>query len=153
MPIGEWARADRLSTRSRLPRPCSPRRVAPRSGGLGGTSFTSFCSLRTGASSVLASLPSVERLCGPRKLIGGRGSRRWEGRAGAGVPRRMVRCAVADWPGAPLLAPAVPRRGIPRKKWPVLLGCRGLLGPPDGVWGRKNGPRDNGREFRGARPR
>jgi hypothetical protein len=77
-------------------------------------------------------LPSVERLCGPRKLIGGRGSRRWEGRAGAGAPRRMVRCAVADWPGAPL-APAVPHRGIPRKKWPVSLGCRGMLGPPDGV--------------------
>ena len=30
---------------------------------------------------------------------------------------------------------AVPRRGAPRKKWPVSLGCRGLLGPPDGAWG------------------
>jgi hypothetical protein len=36
---------------------------------------------------------------------------------------------------------AVPRRGAPRKKWPVSLGCRGLLGPPGGVWGRENAPR------------
>ena len=40
---------------------------------------------------------------------------------------------------------AVPRRGTPRKKWPALLGCRGLLGPPDWVWVRKNAPRGNGR--------
>jgi hypothetical protein len=45
-------------------------------------------------------------------------------------------CATAGWRGAPWRL-AVPRRGTNRKKWPVSLGCRGLLGPPDGVWGRK----------------
>jgi hypothetical protein len=44
------------------------------------------------------------------------------------------------WGGAPPqagapppLAPAVPCRGAARKKWPVSLGYRGLLGPPDGA--------------------
>jgi hypothetical protein len=45
------------------------------------------------------------------------------------------------------LAPAVPRRRTPRKKWPVSLGCRGLLRPPDGVWDKKTAPRDNGRKL------
>jgi hypothetical protein len=84
--------------------------------------------------------------------FGGRGARRWKGGAEAGAPWRVGRRAAADWRGAPL-APAVPRRGSARKKWPVSLGCRGLLGPPDGAWGRKNAPRDNGRLIRGARSR
>ena len=47
-PLDGCARTDPLPARLRLlPRPCSPRRVALRSGGLGGTSSSSsFCSLR-----------------------------------------------------------------------------------------------------------
>jgi hypothetical protein len=36
---------------------------------------------------------------------------------------------------------AARRRGGLGKKWPVLLGYRGLQRPPDGGWGRKNAPR------------
>jgi hypothetical protein len=86
------------------------------------------------------------RPCGPKEKSGGRAL--GDGREG---PRQVH---LDEWGGAQPstgrggagpLAPAVPRRGTPRKKWPVSLGYRGLLlGPLDGAWGRKNVPRDNG---------
>jgi hypothetical protein len=48
-----------------------------------------------------------------------------------------------------LLAPGRAPEGHQSKKMAVSLGCRGLLGPPDGVWGRKNAPRGNACLIRG----
>jgi hypothetical protein len=98
-----------------------------------------------------ASCPGVEAILPSRKngrgclwVVGRDRGRRTPAR-GAARSRRLA------GGGGLGLAPAVPRRGTPRKKWPVSLGCRGLRGPLDGTWGRKNVPRDNGRKFRGAR--
>jgi hypothetical protein len=70
-PLGRCARTDPLPARLRLlPRHCSPHRVAPRSGGLGGTSFSSFYNLRS-----CFICPDVEAMR-PEEVFGGRGSRR-----------------------------------------------------------------------------
>jgi hypothetical protein len=73
----------------------------------------------------------------PRPALAAASEQGWGGNSVSGWCAGW--CATAGWPGAPWRL-AVPRRGANRKKWPVSLGCRGLLGPPDGVWGRGKRP-------------
>jgi hypothetical protein len=100
-------------------------------------------------------IAQVLGVCGPRGR-GGRGSRRWKGRAEAGAPRRMVRRAVADWPGAASWRPLCPAGASLEKNGRFRWAAGGCWGLQMGYGVEKMSLETiNGRKFtvRGWRPR